>query len=120
METTTLTLADDLPATSAPSSIRPRRADEAILPADVWCPIFAYYGGTSSPKFNDSQIEGIARQGTERGWCNLCDAPLVGDRDAHIEAHMRQLRKWRRERGAQIDRERAARAREARKAKAVA
>lgn len=101
----TIALTGDIPA-AAPSVIRPRAADETILPAENWCPVYVFYNGTTSPKFNDSQIETLARQGTEQGWCNLCDAPLVGDRDAHVAAHMAQLRKWKRERSAAIERKR--------------
>lgn len=114
--TTTLTLADGLSAT-ATSTFRSRHADETILPAEDWCPVFAYFNGGVSPKFNDNQIETIARQGADEGWCNLCDAPMVGDREAHVRTHLRQLASWRRTRGAAIDKARSERARNASAAK---
>lgn len=116
MESTQIiSLADGLTTTGV--SFRARSADESILPAEVWCPIFAFYGGSTSPKFNDSQIETLAKQGVDNGWCNLCDAPMPAERDAHVQQHMTQLATWRRQRGAQIERDRSERAREARGAK---
>lgn len=113
---TTLDLASEAwTTTSTAAPIRSRRPDESILPADDWCPIYVYYHGTSAAKFTDSQIEGIARAGVERGWCNLCDAPQTDDKEAHVKQHMRDLRAWRKRRGAVIDKERTARLAEARR-----
>ena len=93
----------------------------AILPAEEWCPIFVYYKGTSAPKYNDQQIEQLCRQGAERNWCNLCDAPMHESVERHWSKHAKQLREWRKTRGAIVDRERAERLALARKErKAVA
>jgi hypothetical protein len=63
-----------------------------------WAPVFAFFAGTTSAKYNDKQIEQLARQGLERGWCNLCDSPVEGNGDKHVKAHMRDLREWRKRR----------------------
>jgi hypothetical protein len=69
-----------------------------IKPAEDWAPVFAYFSGTNSKKFNDKQIEALARQGADRAWCNLCDAPLVGSVERHVNKHMRDLASWHRTR----------------------
>ena len=105
--------ADEQP--SSKSTLRSLRADETILPAENWCPSFVYYSGTSSPKYNDSQIEALCRQSALSGWCNLCDGPLRENSEKHVRAHMKQLAAWRKARGAIVDKERAARLAEARR-----
>jgi hypothetical protein len=62
---------------------------------EEWAPVFVYYAGTTIPKYNDTQIEALIRQGGLRGWCNIGDAPMEGNVEQHVRAHMRELRDWR-------------------------
>ncbi len=93
-------------------SLKPK---ERILPGDDWCQSFAYYANSSTPKYNDQQIETLAMTGgAEFDWCVLCDGKLKGSRTKHVREHMRQLRTWKAEREARMETARVSRLAEAR------
>jgi hypothetical protein len=73
-----------------------------MLSVDQWAPIFAFYGGTTVPKYTDAQIAAIAVSTVDRTWCHLCDASFTGIADEHVSEHMVELREWHQRRSATL------------------
>ena len=80
---------------------------------DEWAPLFLYYGGGATAKFDEAWLSNpenvLSRYGSglDSGrWCKLCDAP-VPDSDTsidHLAAHLRELASWRKRRRSEAER----------------